>query len=379
MNIHVAQSIEAQNELRLLSASKHMIISPQSSKPNMCIVQDSLLAAYKMTQGIYYVRKDQFFDISMKTGFSSQYILKKTNQIRRVFKDKGKKVQCFHGKGLISLILPEDLFYENKNNADPNEPIVKIYKGVLYEGTLNKSTLGAVTNSLIHIIHKEYGPDITAMFIDNVQFVCNSWLLIEGFSIGIEDCIVKYKHNTEEINDVIQKCFMEAENVKETTNHAGIREVRITGILNKARDMSLKKAKDSIKSDNNFLSTVNSGSKGDMFNLAQITGLLGQQNLQGKRIAPSLNNGTRTLPHYDFKDLPPDLEYESRGFIKSSFITGLNPKEFYFHAMSGKEGCCDKKLCHKQIAAYKFFVILIWINSVRQKFQKETYNYLVNY
>ena len=116
MNIHVAQSIEAQNELRLLSASKHMIISPQSSKPNMCIVQDSLLAAYKMTQGIYYVRKDQFFDISMKTGFSSQYILKKTNQIRRVFKDKGKKVQCFHGKGLISLILPEDLFYEQNYN-----------------------------------------------------------------------------------------------------------------------------------------------------------------------------------------------------------------------------------------------------------------------
>ena len=52
MNIHVPQSIEAQNELRLLSASKHMIISPQSSKPNMCIVQDSLLGAYKMTKGI---------------------------------------------------------------------------------------------------------------------------------------------------------------------------------------------------------------------------------------------------------------------------------------------------------------------------------------
>jgi len=379
MNIHVPQSIEAQNELRLLSASKHMLISPQSSKPNMCIVQDSLLGAYKMTKGIKLLRKDQFFHISMKTGFSSEYILKKINQIRRVFKDNGKKVQSFHGKGLISLILPEDLFYEKKNNADPNEPIVKIYKGVLYEGTLDKSTLGAVTNSLIHVIHNEYGPDKTALFIDGIQFITNAWLLIEGFSIGIEDCLVQSEKMVEEINDVIQKCFLEAEKVKETTKHPGIREVRITGILNKARDMSLKKAKDSINPANNFLSTVQSGSKGDFFNLAQITGLLGQQNLQGKRISPSLNNCKRTLVHYPFEDLPIDLEYESRGFIKSSFIKGLNPKEFYFHSMSGKEGCCDKQLCHKQVAANKFFVILIWINSVRQKFQNETYNYLVNY
>jgi len=341
MNIHVPQSIEAQNELRLLSASKHMLISPQSSKPNMCIVQDSLLGAYKMTKGIKLLRKDQFFHISMKTGFSSEYILKKINQIRRVFKDNGKKVQSFHGKGLISLILPEDLFYEKKNNADPNEPVVKIYKGVLYEGTLDKSTLGAVTNSLIHVIHNEYGPDKTTSFIDGIQFITNAWLLIDGFSIGIEDCLIQGEKMVDEINDVIQKCFLEAEKVKETTKHPGIREVRITGILNKARDMSLKKAKDSINPANNFLSTVNSGSKGDFFNLAQITGLLGQQNLQGKRISPTLNNCKRTLVHYPFEDLPIDLEYESRGFIKSSFIKGLNPREFYFHSMSGKEGVCD--------------------------------------
>ena len=35
------------------------------------------------------------------------------------------------------------------------------------------------------------------------------------------------------------------------------------------------------------------------------------------------------------------MEYESRGFISSSFINGLNPREFYFHAMSGREGISD--------------------------------------
>ena len=35
------------------------------------------------------------------------------------------------------------------------------------------------------------------------------------------------------------------------------------------------------------------------------------------------------------------MEYESRGFIRHSFIHGLNPQEFYFHAMSGREGITD--------------------------------------
>ena len=93
---------------------------------------------------------------------------------------------------------------------------------------------------------------------------------------------------------------------------------------------------------NNFLSTVKSGSKGDFFNIAQVTGLLGQQNLLGKRVSPVLNNGNRTLPHYPMKDLSMEDEYESRGFINSSFIHGLNPKQFFYHSMSGREGCADK-------------------------------------
>jgi DNA-directed RNA polymerase beta' subunit len=365
MNIHIPQSLEAQAEMRLISASKNFIISAQSSKPNMCIVQDSLLGAYRMTKGIQLLRKDQFYDISMKTGLSLKDVQNKIQTIRKVFKEKGKKAQCFHGKGLISLAFPNDLNYEKKNNTNPDEPIVKIYKGVLYEGTLDKSTLGAVSNSLIQIIHKEYGPDITATFIDSVQFITNNWLLIDGFSIGIGDCLVQDPKKSEEISDVIKKCLIEAETIKNTTSHPGIREVRITAALSKAKDIGLKIAKDALDQNNNFLSTVKSGSKGDYFNVAQITGLLGQQNLLGQRVNPVLNNGKRTLPHYPFENLSIEMEYESRGFIDSSFIVGLNPKQFYMHAMSGREGCCDK-LCHKQVVASRFFVIPTWINGVRQ-------------
>lgn len=343
------------------------MISAQGSKPNFCIVQDSLLGAYKMTLGNQQVKKHEFYDISMKLGYSTEKILNKIQHIRRVLKEKGKKVQCFNGKGLISLVLPDDLFYEKKNNVNPEEPILKIYKGVLYEGTLDKSTLGATTNSLIQIINKEYGADEAAEFIDGVQFITNSWLLITGFSIGIEDCLVRGEEQVQKIKDVIQKCYIEAEGLKSTTTHPGIREVRIAATLSKAKDIGLKIAKDSLDPNNNFLSTVKSGSKGDFFNISQITGLLGQQNLMGKRVVPVLNNGKRTLPHYPMKDLDLEMEYESRGFINSSFIAGLSPRQFYMHAFSGREGCADK-LCQQQVVAIRFFVIPNWVNDVRQKF-----------
>ena len=111
--------------------------------------------------------------------------------------------------------------------------------------------------------------------------------------------------------------------------------------MSKAKDIGLRIAKESLNKDNNFLSTVISGSKGDFFNIAQITGLLGQQNLKGQRVPLFLNNGKRTLPHYPFGELTPEMEHESRGFVASSFIKGLNPREFYMHAMSGREGISD--------------------------------------
>jgi DNA-directed RNA polymerase beta' subunit len=103
-------------------------------------------------------------------------------------------------------------------------------------------------------------------------------------------------------------------------------------------------AKEGLHPKNNFLSTVNSGSKGDFFNIAQIAGLLGQQNFRGRRIEKLLNHGHRALYHYPW-DLKEDKDvYESRGFIRHSFLRGLNPREQYFHAVSGREGITDTAL-----------------------------------
>lgn len=381
MNLHVARSLEAQAEIKLLSAAQWNMISPQSSKPNMAIVQDSLLGAYRMTTGVKKIDKGEFFNIAMKLPRSplSEYkehspdgmmstteITDRIQHIRRVLKEKGKRVQCYNGIGIVSLFLPNDLIYENRNDANKNEPVVKIWRGVMYEGTLNQSTLGAAHNSLIQVIHKEYGPEQAAHFIDCMQFSANNYLLIDGFTVGLGDCLIPQTVNAdgvtkeEEIRDVIQKCYAEAEGIKQSTTHLGIREIRINAALSKAKDIGLRIAKEALASDNNFLSTVISGSKGDFFNIAQVTGLLGQQNLKGKRVPLSLNHGKRSLPHYPFGDLSPEMEYESRGFIDNGFLKGLPPRQFYFHAMSGREGMSDKPQIVSLTACCLIDFIIYW-------------------
>ena len=362
MNIHVPQSLEAQVELKYLSIVQSNLISHQSSKPNIAIVQDSLLGAYRMTKGNNKITKGQFFNIAMKLYcppwseyksfstdgmMSTEEIMDKIQHIRRILKEKGKRIQCFNGHGIISLFLPKDFIYEKRNDKNPDQPIVKIWRGVFYEGTLDKSIIGSAHNAIHSILNKEYGTETASHFIDSIQFVTNEYLLINGFTIGLKDCLISQHTNDngitkeDEIRDAIQKCYIEAEFIKKSTSHPNIREIRINASLGKAKDIGLRIAKNTLRKDNNFLSTVNSGSKGDFFNIAQITGLLGQQNLKGRRIPLLLNNGRRSIPHYPFEKLEPEMEYESRGFIDRGFLRGLKPRQFFFHAMSGREGICD--------------------------------------
>jgi DNA-directed RNA polymerase II subunit RPB1 len=66
-----------------------------------------------------------------------------------------------------------------------------------------------------------------------------------------------------------------------------------------------------------------------------MSALVGQQIVEGKRIPYGFK--FRTLPHFTKDDYSP----ESRGFVENSYLRGLTPQEFYFHAMGGREGLID--------------------------------------
>lgn len=339
MNIHVAQQYDSRVELDILSATRANIMSSQSSKSNIRIVQDSLLGAFLLTIKRERIPIHIFNNILMKGDWDMEHISRKIKHIKKVLKELERDESLLYtGKGLVSFMLPDDFFYTKKTDADKKEAVVKIYKGVLYEGGFNKSVLGSTHNSIIQVLYKEYNEYICMDFINNIQFIANEWLCNYSFSLGIEDCIATKK---EMINENVLKYFLEAKQISESTQHERIKEARINATLSKAKDIGMKIAKDALSEDNGFVRTVTAGSKGDFFNISQITGIIGQQNLTGNRMTPVLNRGKRTLPHYGFTDLTLEEEFESRGFIRSCFIKGLNPQEFWFHSTSGREGISD--------------------------------------
>ena len=94
--------------------------------------------------------------------------------------------------------------------------------------------------------------------------------------------------------------------------------------------------------NNRIYCMVAAGSKGSNMNIAQIMVCVGQQNVEGKRIPNGFHRRTviflfYQLPHFCKDDYGP----AARGFVKNSYLTGLKPDEFFFHAMGGREGLID--------------------------------------
>jgi DNA-directed RNA polymerase II subunit RPB1 len=350
MNLFIPGSETTRAELKYLSATEHNMIGAQASKPVITIVQDALLSSYLMTKNNDPIDREDFFQLTMTCdtelnipgGFSFEHIQYKLTMAEKVFKKFNKNYPIMCGKTLFSLLLPDDFNYTSKNKALPEEPFLRVYKGIIYEGAVNKANLKGTHYSIINLLHKEYSNDVALHFVNNVQFLANDYMLYHGFSIGIGDCISDVRE-TGKIDEVVTKCFIEAQGHEDIIRNERIKEAKVNMSLSKARDIGMKIAKESLKTDNNFISTVMSGSKGDYFNIAQIMGLLGQQNISGQRVQPQLNKQTRTLPHYpfDMSELSKAEQYSSKGFISNSFLKGLTPQEFWFHAMSGREGILD--------------------------------------
>jgi DNA-directed RNA polymerase I subunit RPA1 len=83
--------------------------------------------------------------------------------------------------------------------------------------------------------------------------------------------------------------------------------------------------------ENNLQLMVQSGAKGSVVNCMQISCLLGQIELEGRR--PPLMISGRSLPSF----LPYDPSPRAGGFVDGRFLTGIRPQEYFFHCMAGRE------------------------------------------
>ncbi|CAK4520911.1 unnamed protein product [Aphanomyces euteiches] len=361
MNLHVPQSMTARAEAQELMIVHKNIITPQRNAPVLGIVQDSLLGVQKFTKRNIFIEKDLMMNMLMwvytwdgKVPTPAILLPDKTQA--------GKYRPIWTGKQIMSTIMPNINFmgYCSTHEKDPNkkdcdEPFrrkmsprdthVIVQNGELLAGIIDKKTIGAGAGGLIHNTVLELGNDEAKRFLGATQYLVNCWLVWHSFTVGISDTIADVK-TLKSIVDIITNAKIQVQDLV-VTGQKGKLELQpgrtmiqtfeqfVNKVLNSARDQSGREAQGSLDETNNIKATVTSGSKGSYLNISQIIACVGQQNVEGKRIPYGFHH--RTLPHYGKDDLGP----ESRGFVENSYMKGLTPQEFFFHAMGGREGLID--------------------------------------
>jgi len=334
------QDDESEIELRHLAAVPYQLISPANNNSIIGVFQDSLIGSYLFT------RENIRF-----TPREAMNLLAAYPRVNETAFKSGEDISNFD---VLSQILPPlTLKYKKKafGEKNPNEDyatsnnVVEIRNGRMLRGQIDKSVLGGGGVGLIQRVCNDFGNIAAADFIDGLQNIITEYMKSHAYSVGISDLIANNATNTQ-IVDVITKKKTEVKNLIDQV-HLGIFEnktgksneaefeAKVSNILNTATNDAGKIGINSLNSANRFVGLVLSGSKGSDLNISQMISCLGQQAIEGKRISYGFDS--RTLPHFNkFDDGP-----LARGFIESSFISGLSPEELFFHAMGGRIGLID--------------------------------------
>jgi DNA-directed RNA polymerase subunit A' len=341
MNLHVPQSEEARSEATLLMSVQDQLISPRYGGPIIGGIRDFITGAYILTSDGSYLSKEEFFNLALLGGYAGTLPEPKGEK-------DGKKL--YTGKQLFSLFLPKDFNFIitskwNKSIKGEGKDVV-IKNGELISGVIDKASIGAEEpDSVLHRIAKDYGNDVAQKFLNSILVMLKTFITHRGFTYGYSDLWLS-EDTHKEITEVIKKAYDKIgeliQQYKEGTlpltrglSPEEALELYLVNELSRARDRAGRLADRSFPNENSGVIMASTGARGSTLNIGQMTAVLGQQSIRGKRIHKGYHN--RSLPHFKINDTNPD----AKGFVKSNYRDGLTPLEFFFHAMGGREGLVD--------------------------------------
>lgn len=245
-----------------------------------------------------------------------------------------------------------------------SDSYVVIRHGHLLSGVLDKAHYGSSSFSLVHCCYELYGGSVSGELLTSLGRLFTSFLQLRGFTLGVEDILLQddMDKSMSKIVKKARKCGYDVlEQVFNVTNQDE-REQELLDQYQSAHmnpdeavmkeiDLAYKGSVDKFQNSltglvfpnglikkfpqNNLQLMIQSGAKGSSVNSMQMSCLLGQQELEGRR--PRLMANGNTLPSF----LPYDPSPISGGFITNSFMSGLTPQEYFFHCMAGREGLVD--------------------------------------
>ncbi len=315
MNVHVPQTEEARAEARILLNVDNNLFSPKNGTNLIGAIKDSLTGNYVL--GKRDIPKEEAQQILFNAGIEEKFSNKEVN-----------------GKDVFIKILP-----------DINKSLLKEIK----ENELTETyTFGAENEKMTTTIDRDFGRDELIKAITNSCKLGTDYLSRTGFTVSFDDLNVddatkkqagKIMKDGEKKTDEIIKSYNEDSleiipgKTKEET-----REIKILQALNEVRTKIGTVVREQFPKEKTVNNMISSGAGGNILNVTQIACSVGQQSLWGERIGIGFSN--RTTSHFKEEDLSP----KSKGFIYSSYMDGLDPQEFFFNAITGRDGLMDTAL-----------------------------------
>lgn len=349
MNLHIPQTEEAMAEAEILMEVQTQLISPRYGLSVIGCVQDAISGNYILTKDLV-LKRQEAVDLLIATGIFDMSILSRKEKIT--------------GKEVFSVLIPEDFNFTGralsctgtkcegcekwKGGKCETGSRVIIENGQLISGVMDRSNLGEGSGLLFRNIHKKYGKEFAIELIGNIFKLGIEVLLKVGFTTAISDTDLP-----EDAKNAIKGTLDDAEkDVKDLINQyhnnqletfpgktlKETLELKILAILNKARNKTGELVAIHADQGSHTMVMAKSGARGNLLNLAQMAACVGQQAMRGKRIINGYRD--RTLSSFKRGDLSP----KSHGFIKNGFKTGLEPYEFFFGAMTGRDSLMDTAL-----------------------------------
>ncbi|XP_033920786.1 DNA-directed RNA polymerase I subunit RPA1 [Melopsittacus undulatus] len=382
MNAHFPQSELGRAEAYTLAFTDEQYLVPKDGKPLPGLIQDHMISGVSMTiRGCFFTR-EQYMELVYR-GLTD-----KKGRIKVLPPAIMKPQRLWTGKQVVSTLLinvipgnhvPLNLTGKAKiggrawvkgpantclNLDSMCESQVIIRKGELLCGVLDKAHFGSSAYGLVHCCYEIYGGETSGKVLTCLGRLFTAYLqLYRGFTMGIEDILVKPEadHKRHKIIEKSSRRGIEAVraalNLPETASSEEIQgKWQDAHLCKDQRDFNMVdlKFKEEVNNynnevnkvcmplglhrsfpENNLQLMVQSGAKGSTVNTMQISCLLGQIELEGRR--PPLMASGKSLPCFQ----PYDFSPSSGGFVTGRFLTGIKPSEFFFHCMAGREGLVD--------------------------------------
>jgi DNA-directed RNA polymerase subunit A' len=360
MNMHVLQTEEARAEAKILMAVQRNIISPRFGRPIIGSIHDYITGIFLLTRGEKKFEKEKLLDMLQKITvgdlgkpagtFESETAGTRVAALRTI--------PYWTEKQVFSMILPKGLnlafrgktcercIGECKEEKCPYDAFVKIEDGNLVSGVIDEKALGSFKGVIIERIFRQYGEEVTKVFIKDASRLAINYIKQAGFSFGISDEDIPKEGKAEIRVEAVSEAEKKVEDLIRAYEGGELEtlpgrtleetlELLVMQALGRARDDSGDIAEKYLGIENPGVLMAKSGARGSMLNLTQMAACVGQQSVRGERIKRGYQG--RTLPHFK----PGDRSADAHGFVRASFKDGLSPTEYFFHAVGGREALVD--------------------------------------